>query len=59
VAYEPLQDITLLVNNIKLSCMIITTNTATHLQLQQLCSQKQNCGGVLYFTMAQNSTIPL
>jgi len=43
VAHEPLQDVTLLVRNLKLSCILnmshLLTNTAARLQPQHLCSR--------------------
>jgi hypothetical protein len=62
VAHRPLQDM-LLVSNRELSFMLhmlhLITNTAACLQLQQLCSWKQNSCIVLCFIVAQISTIPL
>jgi hypothetical protein len=51
----PLQDITLLVSDMKLSYMLHTlhlvTNAATRFQFQQLLSRKQNVEIVLYFVV--------
>jgi len=40
-----------------LNMLHLITNTAVHLHLQQLCSQKQKM--VVYFITVQKSTIPL
>jgi hypothetical protein len=44
-----------------LNVLHLITNAAARFQLRQLCSRKQNSnsGSVLYFTTAQQSSIPL
>jgi len=37
----------------------LISNTAARRQSQQMCSRKQNGGSVLYFIVAQESTITL
>jgi hypothetical protein len=55
-AHEPLQDITLLVSNIKLSCGLhmlqVTTTTPARLQPRQLRSRKQSSGTILNLSFA-------
>jgi hypothetical protein len=55
--HEPLQDITLLVSNMKLSCMLnmlhLITNIADLLQPRKLCSRNQNSDSDLFFIAAQ------
>jgi hypothetical protein len=61
--HEPLQDVMLLANNMKLPSMLnmlhLITNTVAHRQSWRLCSRKQNKDSVLYFIAAQKSVIPL